>query len=146
MPAARCTRSYATTLPSANRRLASLQLLCLGLASLPTPPRLPRFPQPGRSFCIEVTRTLVELGVPFVYYRVDQMADGAQVWLLCGQLCLVHLFGGPPARLYEESQAAAQQHAAFWPAQLASAAPATLHTTWQLHEELKRMTGQKTVP
>jgi len=41
--------------------------------SFPTRP-----PSPS-SFCIEVTRTLVELGVPFVYFRVDQMPDGAQV-------------------------------------------------------------------
>lgn len=43
------------------------------------------------SFCIEVTRTLVELGVPFVYYRVDQMAEGAQVRplvRLCEHVCL----------------------------------------------------------
>lgn len=36
----------------------------------------------GRStcpFCIEVTRTLVDLSVPFVYYRLDQLANGAAV-------------------------------------------------------------------
>ena len=35
-------------------------------------PRIPRF-------CIEVSRTLVDLEVPFTYYRLDQMEEGAQV-------------------------------------------------------------------
>lgn len=30
-------------------------------------------------FCIEVTRTLVDLSVPFVYYRLDQLPNGAAV-------------------------------------------------------------------
>ena len=40
-----------------------------------------------------MTRTLVEMGVPFVYYRVDQMAEGAQV----GRLALLRR----PAALLE---------------------------------------------
>ena len=40
----------------------------------------------GRStcpFCIEVTRTLGELGVPFAYLKVDAMAHGADlIWLI----------------------------------------------------------------
>ncbi|EFN53827.1 hypothetical protein CHLNCDRAFT_15071, partial [Chlorella variabilis] len=36
----------------------------------------------GRStcpFCIEVSRTMVEMGVPFIYYRLDQLTSGAEL-------------------------------------------------------------------
>jgi hypothetical protein len=37
------------------------------------------FPVPSPSFCIEVSRTLVELGVPFLYFRLGQLDGGGAV-------------------------------------------------------------------
>jgi glutaredoxin len=56
----------------------------------------------ARSFCIEVSRTLVELGVPFTYYRIDLFNAGditgprvhAELRRLTGQRTLPYVYVG----------------------------------------------------
>lgn len=44
-----------------------------------TPCRVVVFGRSTCPFCIEVSRTMVEMGVPFIYYRLDQLTSGAEV-------------------------------------------------------------------
>lgn len=104
------------------------------------PPLLPSAPC---SFCIEVSRTLVEMGVPFVYYRVDQIGEGAQVGLGGAAGQAASLSGAALALAVRASGHASglllAPHCCKPPPRLRLPLP-------QLHEELKRLTGQKTVP
>ena len=139
-----------------------------------TGPSLPVSPSAllACSFCIEVSRTLVELGVPFIYCRLDQLDSGSQVSAAGGRrqaagssrpsastalpgraacgparkrlyLCdLSHNWvgaGAPPS---------APRHAHTQPVRLQLfplSFPLCLFCE-QIHEELKKATGQRTVP